>query len=625
MEEIYRFPLLQLKPSDFQLLADKWATSPPTCNDLPEVWCVSGGEYQAPLEFCRRTFYNLNRQMRRDPSVAHLLRAVRATLLLADSAGSGLSREQHDITAWVQSAFSPDNLITSEVLEGNIIQPRLLQIVRARGQNGTATPFKWSDFQDAAEGLSFRALLLAPCGSGKTLAAWRWIKGQLSTRSAARVIFLYPTRATATEGFCDYVSWAPESDGALVSGTAAYDLQGMFENVSDDRSSRDYSTEDRLYALAYWQRRIFSATVDQFLGLMQHSYRFSCLLPLLADCVLVLDEVHSYDKSLFSCLKAFLREFDLPVLCMTASLPPQRLSELRECGLSVYPAEDGLPPDLAETACLSRYRVDRLSGREEAEKAAQTALLEGKRVLWVVNTVARCQELARSFEQSLCYHSRFRLCDRKNRHGEVIQAFRAGARPAQDVLAITTQVCEMSLDLDADVLITETAPITALIQRMGCCCRSKRFGDGSDRMGEVLIYSAPAEAPYASEELSGVPAFLEALDGQEVSQARLEELLERHGEAAPEPGLYAAFLESGPWAESREASLREESDFTVQAVLDTDVPEYLLLRKCHKPWDGLLTPAPKKLARRHPQLGLWPLTVPATHYHPRLGLLDYPL
>jgi CRISPR-associated endonuclease/helicase Cas3 len=234
-----------------------------------------------------------------------------------------------------------------------------------------------------------------------------------------------------------------------------------------------------------------------------------------------------------------------------------------------------------------------LSGREEAEKAAQTALLEGKRVLWVVNTVARCQELARSFEQSLCYHSRFRLCDRKNRHGEVIQAFRAGARPAQDVLAITTQVCEMSLDLDADVLITETAPITALIQRMGCCCRSKRFGDGSDRMGEVLIYSAPAEAPYASEELSGVPAFLEALDGQEVSQARLEELLERHGEAAPEPGLYAAFLESGPWAESREASLREESDFTVQAVLDTDVPEYLLLRKCHKPWDGLLTPAPK--------------------------------
>jgi len=119
MEEIYRSPLLQLKPSDFQLLADKWATSPPTCNDLPEVWCVSGGEYQAPLEFCRRTFYNLNRQMRRDPSVAHLLRAVRATLLLADSAGSGLSREQHDITAWVQSAFSPDNLITSEVLEGN--------------------------------------------------------------------------------------------------------------------------------------------------------------------------------------------------------------------------------------------------------------------------------------------------------------------------------------------------------------------------------------------------------------------------------------------------------------------------------------------------------------------------
>ena len=51
-----------------------------------------------------------------------------------------------------------------------------------------------------------------------------------------RVIFLYPTRATATEGFKDYVAWAPEADAGLIHGTAAYELDGMFANPATARS-----------------------------------------------------------------------------------------------------------------------------------------------------------------------------------------------------------------------------------------------------------------------------------------------------------------------------------------------------------------------------------------------------
>ena len=39
----------------------------------------------------------------------------------------------------------------------------------------------------------------------------------------------------------------------------------------------------RLYALGFWTRRIFSATVDQFLSFLQYGYGSVCLLPLLAD------------------------------------------------------------------------------------------------------------------------------------------------------------------------------------------------------------------------------------------------------------------------------------------------------------------------------------------------------
>ena len=144
-----------------------------------------------------------------------------------------------------------------------------------------------------------------------------------------------PTRATATEGFRDYVSWAPE--GSLIHGTASYELDGMFENPSDDRTHRDYTAEARLFAIAFWDKRVFSATVDQFLGFLQYAYGAVCLLPVLADSVIVIDEVHSFDDAMFSALKEFLTEFNVPTLCMTATLPKSRRDQLeRQCKLTVY-------------------------------------------------------------------------------------------------------------------------------------------------------------------------------------------------------------------------------------------------------------------------------------------------
>src|SRR5207245_9787914 len=120
---------------------------------------------------------------------------------------------------------------------------------------------------------------------------------------------------------------------------------------------------------------------------------------------------------------------------------------------------------------------------------------------WVVNTVPRCQEAARELARDgslanaiLCYHSRFRLSDRKKRHQSVIAAFRrSDERERRPFVVVTTQVCEMSLDLDADVLISEVAPVPALIQRMGRCCRVPLPGD---RRGRVYLYRPPSPLPY---------------------------------------------------------------------------------------------------------------------------------
>ncbi len=550
-----------------------------------------------------------HKSIRRNPSQARMLRMVRAALLLADSVGSAIPREDMNIEDWLADVFSSSQLISEIELNDKVITPRLRHI-------SNAGHFRWNTFQEAADTLSDRALLMTPCGSGKTLAAWRWIASRLRAHEATRVIFLYPTRGTAAEGFRDYVSWAPESDAALISGTSRFDLEGMFTSPEDVRMGREYLADDRLYALGYWPRRIFSATVDQFLGFMQNVYRSICLLPLLADSVLVIDEVHSFDKGLFSALKRFLSEFDLPVLCMTASLPSNRVEELRSIGMEIFPQKgmNACFTDLEQRANKKRYRVDIVDGPDDALLRVKAAAASGLRVLWVVNTTERCRQYARLLH-ALCYHSRYRLADRKLRHESVIRAFQQRDNAA---CAVATQVCEMSLDLDADMLVSEYAPITALIQRMGRC--NRRDEPGLERMGAVLLYKADNALPYAKEDMAGVEPFIAEIAGREISQSDLQGLLDKYGPDAYEAEKWQAFMQGGVEARSHEESLRDGVDFTTPCILDAQVEHYLALRRSRDPQaEGMILPVPRKETMADSRLPGFLHVASADHYDALLG------
>ena len=154
----------------------------------------------------------------------------------------------------------------------------------------------------------------------------------------------------------------------------------MFDNT-DSRYDKDFLANDRLFAVGFWQKRIFSATVDQFLSFMSHEYRSTCLLPLLAECAVVFDEVHSFDARLFSALLGFLREFDVPALCMTASLPPARIKQLEESGLEVFPKKPESYADLWKKSSALRYTVRRATRDEAAREVAEEGRKGGK-ILW---------------------------------------------------------------------------------------------------------------------------------------------------------------------------------------------------------------------------------------------------
>lgn len=375
--------------------------------------------------------------LRRDAAVRKLLALAKALVLDADVAGSALPRAGEK-PEWIRDQLRQRADRAS--LEG-IVARRL----------GGAAP---RQFQDAvAASAAPVTLVRAGCGSGKTAAAYLWAARQHAGR---QLWITYPTTGTTTEGFRDYLVGA-DIEGRLEHSRAEVDLEIL--GLRDAEGMRE---RDRLDAIRAWGSEVVTCTVDTVMGLMQNQRRGMYAWAGLADSAVVFDEIHAYDDRLFGTLLRFLEELPgVPVLLMTASLPEDRMRRLEAVVRAAHACGVEIIGGPAELEAIPRY-VRRAN--TDPWQAVEACLAGGGKVLWVHNTVDRCRSTAAAAAgRALVYHSRFRYLDRVERHTAVIDAFRAEG-PA---FAVTTQVAEMSLDLSADLLVTDLAPIPALIQRLG--------------------------------------------------------------------------------------------------------------------------------------------------------------
>ncbi|WP_426755873.1 CRISPR-associated helicase Cas3' [Myxococcus sp. Y35] len=428
---------------------------------------------------------------------ARLLAVCKALVLAADVAGSALPRsgEKQD---WVDRQLTAPH--PAEALRA---------VVERRLSGRTPRPFQ----EAVARSDAPLTLVRAGCGSGKTAAAYLWA----ATQHPGRPLWLtYPTMGTATEGFRDYLHGA-DVEARLRHSRAEvdFDIFGLREGDAPGAGSRD---QDRLDALRSWGADAMTCTADTVLGLMQSQREGLYAWPGLCAACVVFDEIHAYDDRLFGCLLRFLEALPgIPALLMTASLPAARLGALRDLCERVHGrrlAEVDGPEDLE---ALPRYR--RLDVEQPWDLVAQCLRDHGK-VLWVSNTVERCMRTAEAAASrgapALLYHSRFRYEDRVHRHGDVVAAF---AEEGRSVLASTTQVAEMSLDLSADLLVTDLAPIPALIQRLGRL--NRRSTPDAPRPVRPFVVLPFDGAPYAPSDLRDARAWLERLGMGELSQRDL--------------------------------------------------------------------------------------------------------
>ncbi len=496
---------------------------------------------------------NLFRAIKRDrPEEARYLAGLKACLIAADVAGSIRRHGTQTMVAWMGEAF--ENVPSVEDLDG---------VVKYKLGSKKLHGFQ-EDVGTATERVVF---VRAGCGSGKTLAAYHW-----AARAAARlgrdlrVFFCYPTTGTASEGYRDYLKDVDLPTG-LIHGRAEVDMR-LLGLGDDDEGEPGRAAIDSAGALDHWSTPLVSCTVDTVLGLLQNNRRGVYLWPSVAGAAVVFDEIHSYDDDLFAALLRFLKEMrGIPCLLMTASLPKGRLQRVKDA-LAEIKEPLGIIPGPEEHETIKRYK----RAFDDPQQRIEETLARGGKVLWVVNTVDEAMRLydetMRLYEcgrtsgvKPLIYHSRFRYRDRVERHRAVIDAF-GKAGPA---IAFCTQVAELSLDLNADLLITQLAPIPALIQRLGRL--NRRAKDDDPWPFIVHRLDSVSTAPYEPEELEEADAWLKSLGSGGLSQRNLVESWSSRPEAAWKP-VACAWLDGG--FATRPGPLRQGSP-GIEIILREDV------------------------------------------------------
>lgn len=186
----------------------------------------------------------------------------------------------------------------------------------------------------------------------------------------------------------------------------------------------------------------------------------------------ILDEIHTY-KGETQAIVLKIIEVLVNIGCRvhvgTATMPTllyEKIKQLLGGAEMVY--EVSLPDKTLET--FNRHIIHKVDNFESCTDIIDKAISSKQKILIVCNQVQRSQNLYRELSENypmvnrMLLHSRFKRGDRNELETKLKDEFN---KSDEACIAVSTQVVEVSLDISFDLMITECAPIDAMIQRFG--------------------------------------------------------------------------------------------------------------------------------------------------------------
>lgn len=337
----------------------------------------------------------------------------------------------------------------------------------------------WYEIQRQASTITGNLMLAAPTGKGKTEAALLWANSNLCS---GKILYLLPTRVTTNAMYDRLKSILGDTTG-VSHGTSVLKI------AEDEKWNESKILVKRLISGTFMSPTTV-ATVDQLL-LSQFNWRhWEMVEQNASNAAVIFDEIHAYDfytLALITQVVKKLKKKGSRFAFLSATLPSY-LKEHFKVLVDAKIIEDN------EFKSLVRHNIIYLN--QDISDSIDTVVKEYKcsrKILVILNTVdeaikfyRKLKEVIRSqnlnTDRLLLYHSRFI----EKHRGEKEKRIKEAVESSDGFIAITTQVVEVSLDIDYDVLFTQLAPLDALVQRFG---RINRKGSEPPPKPNIVIYS----------------------------------------------------------------------------------------------------------------------------------------
>lgn len=314
---------------------------------------------------------------------------------------------------------------------------------------------EWREFQLDCEKQASHTLAIAPTGSGKTEAALLWASKK---QAHEKVIYLLPTRVTSNAIFERLKEYFHRDNTSVVHSSAFF-----YQKDLDDNFNKGKYLVDKTFF-----KNVNICTIDQVLTQGFNLGYWEIKTFNMLNGWVVIDEIHLYAPYtlglIISTIKYLKKEFGVRFFIMTATMP-RKLQTLLKDTLEI--SEKNVVRD-TELLLKERNTFEvRDTPVDDILQEIITEIKLQKKVLVVVNTVDEAirlyQKLNGIAEHTICYHSRFIQKDRLKKEKEILDK----EEKVQSLLLVATQVVEVSLDIDFDIIFSENAPIDAIVQRAG--------------------------------------------------------------------------------------------------------------------------------------------------------------
>ncbi len=346
--------------------------------------------------------------------------------------------------------------IASEKLDDLLISLLHLKCER----NGKKTDkIEFNQLQKRMGDLEYsNVVTIAFTGSGKTIADYRWY--------GKRKIFLVPNKISGESFFFDAVEiFGSEDYVGLLHGDISLYVESYRQSIKGEDIL--FTSRDKTLAKNFAKPYIIS-TVDQILLAIFKYPGYEKVFASIYESHITVDEVHLLTPRMFLILIYFIefaaKHMNAKFHLMTATMPDIYLQKLNSISVPFEKSnENEVIDENRKIKCMFCKDKDWV-------EIASSSVKNGKKVLIVKNTI---DEAIKTYEQ-LNYlrddgfdinliHSRFKFKHKRDKYRGILDQ--------EGDVWIATQMVEISLDLDFEVIISDLAPMDAIIQRMGRCNR----------------------------------------------------------------------------------------------------------------------------------------------------------